>query len=104
MARALDTAVLPPILAMALWPWIDIVEAAAGGMGSHVRLTAENTVAVLWGRVAMSPPLVAAIEDALHASDALAREVDRQGFLGSKARIEALLALNGLIALLGAQS
>ena len=90
MARALDTAVLPPILAMALWPWIDIVEAAAGGMGSHVRLTAENTVAVLWGRVAMSPPLV--------------REVDRQGFLGSKARIEALLALNGLIALLGAQS
>ena len=100
MARALDTSDLPPVFAKALWPWIDIIEMATGGMGGRVRRTAENAVANLRGWIAMTTPLEQALEDALHTSDALARELDLRDFLWSDARTEALLALNDLIALL----
>ncbi|MCJ2141542.1 hypothetical protein [Methylobacterium sp. E-066] len=57
MPRAHETGNLPPILAIALWPWIDIVETATGRMGDTVRLTAENTVANLRRRVVTTSPL-----------------------------------------------
>ena len=97
MARALETQGLPRRLAKTLWPWIDVIEMATGGMGDRVRLTTENTVASLRGQIAMTPPLETALVDALHASDALARDLDRVSFLQSDARTEALLALNALI-------
>lgn len=97
MARALDTSALSQDLATAVWPWIDIVETATSGMANRVRLTAENTAACLRSQIAMSPPLETALDDALHASDALARDLDRVGFFQSDARTEALLALNALI-------
>jgi hypothetical protein len=83
---------------MALWPWIDGIEAARAGMGGHVRTTAENAVALLRSQVLMTPPLETMLRDALHATDALARDLDRVSFFESEARKEALIALNGLIA------
>ena len=97
MARALDTAGLPQIVATALWPWIDIVEAAKAGMGDRVRMTAENTVVLLRQEIEVSSPLETAMEDALLASDTLAQELDRVTFFQTDARTEALLALNALI-------
>lgn len=102
MTRALDTSSLPKALATALWPWIDIVEAAKAGMGDRVRMTAENTVVLLRQEIEMSSPLETALEDALHASDALAYDLDRVTFFQTTARTEALLALNALIAWLQA--
>lgn len=97
MARALDTSALSQDLATAVWPWIDIVETARSEMANRVRLTAENTAACLRSRIAMTPPLETALDDALHASDALARDLDQVSFFQSDARTEALLALNALI-------
>jgi hypothetical protein len=98
MARALDTAGLPQIVATALWPWIDCIEMASAGMGGRVRTTAENAVALLRSQVLMTPPLETMLRDALHATDAFARDLDRVSFFQSEARMEALVALNGLIA------
>ncbi|MCJ2012676.1 hypothetical protein [Methylobacterium sp. J-076] len=98
MPRALDTSSLPKVLATALWPWIDIVEAAKAGMGDRVRMTAENTVVLLRREIEASSPLETAMEDALLASDTLAQDLDRVTFFQTDARTEALLALNGLIA------
>lgn len=98
MARALDTAGLSRAVATALWPWIDCIEMAHAGMGTRVRTTAENAVAILRSQVPMTPPLETMLHDALHATDALARDLDRVSFFQSEARMEALIALNGLIA------
>lgn len=48
----------------------------------------------------MIPPLEMALEDALRASDALARDLDRVSFFGSDARTEAILTLNAAIMLM----
>ncbi len=61
-------------------------------MGARLRTTAENTAALLWREVQMTPPIGFAMLDALHASDALARDLDRVGFFQTDARTEALLA------------
>lgn len=98
MPRALDTSNLPKALATTLWPWIDIIETARAGMGDRVRMTAENTVVLLRQEIEVSSPLETALEDALHASDALAQDLDRVTFFQTGARTEALLALNALIA------
>lgn len=100
-ARAHETCDLPPIVAMALWPWTDIVETAAGRMGDAVRLTAENTVANLRRRIVPTSRLETAMEDALVASDALAQDLNRSGSFQSDMRMEALIALNVLIWRLG---
>lgn len=97
MARALDTTSLPTLLAIALWPWIDLVEMAGSGMGSRLRTMAENSVALLRHEVRMTPPIETALMDALHASDTLARDLDRASFFQTDARTDALLALNALI-------
>lgn len=99
--RAHETGDLPAILAMALWPWTDIVETATATMGDVVRLTAENTVANLRRRVMATSPLETAMEDALLASDALAQDLDRRGSSWPNMRTEALVALNALILQLG---
>lgn len=97
MASALDTSTLPGPLAAALWPWVDLVEMGAAGMGAQLRLTAENTAALLGRMLRITPPIETAMWDALHASDALAQDLDRTGFFQSEARTAALLALNALI-------
>lgn len=104
MARALDTSSLPRPLAAALWPWIDLVETARAGMGDRLRMVAENTVALLRREVPMSSPLETVLFDALHASDALAQDLNRVGFFQTETRTDALLALNALIAWLQAAS
>ncbi|MET0531073.1 MAG: hypothetical protein ABW003_22505 [Microvirga sp.] len=100
-AQAHETCDLPPILAMALWPWTDIVETATGRMGDAVRLTAENTVANLRRRIVLTSRLETAMEDALVASDALAHDLDQCGSSRLDMRMEALIALNALIWRLG---
>lgn len=97
MASALDTSSLPRSLAAALSPWIDLVEMGGAGTGARLRLTAENTAAFLWCVLQITPPIETAMWDALHASDALAQDLDRAGFFQTEARTDALLALNALI-------
>lgn len=97
MARALDTIGLSRAVATALWPWIDCIEMARSGRGILVRTTAENAVALLRSQVLIPPPIEAVLRDALHATDALARELDQVNFFQSNARTEALVTLNALI-------
>ncbi|WP_155911911.1 hypothetical protein [Methylobacterium sp. 77] len=65
-------------------------------MGSQLRLTAENTAAFLWRLLQITSPIETAVWNALHASDALAQDLDRTGFFQTEARTAALLALNAL--------
>lgn len=66
-------------------------------MSDRVRLTAENTVAILRSQIPTTPRLETMLLDALLASDTLARDLDRVNFFQSNARTETLLALNALI-------
>ena len=95
MARALDTGDLPPHAAEILWPWIEAIEAASPQTGSAVRLEAENAIGRFRLLMVRSAPLDILIDDALQASDALARENCLRRL--PQARLEALLALNALI-------
>ncbi|MEE7493382.1 hypothetical protein MOTC310_24170 [Methylobacterium oryzae] len=70
---------------------------AGVGMGAKLRMTAENTVALLRRELRMTPPIETALLDALHASDTLARDLDRTSFFQTEARTDALLALHALV-------
>lgn len=98
MPRALDTSGLPIILAMTLWPWIDAIEAARPEMADALRETAEEASRDLRRTVVVTAPLETMLGDALCASDKLARHTAKPVSVVATARMDALLALNDLIA------
>jgi len=97
MGQSPSTADLPAVLAEAVQPWIDVVEAASFGMGQDVMRVAAEAVIGLQERVVMTPDLESVIADARLASDELGISLDREGFDPSKSRAGALAALNALI-------
>ena len=100
MGYSPSTADLPAVLAKVVQLWIDVVEAAAVGMGQDVMRVAAEAVIGLQERVVMTPDLERVIADARLASDDLGISLDREGFDPSQSRADALAALNVLITLL----
>ncbi len=98
MPRALETTGLPIVLAMALWPWIDAIEAAGGAAAEAPRLAAERATRDLRRLIVVTAPLETMLEDALRASCNLADDVALPASNVAYGRMEALLALNDLIA------
>lgn len=98
MPRALETDGLPIVLAMALWPWIDAIEAAACDASETLRLAAERAARDLRHLIVITAPLETMLEDALQASRRLADIATQQALDMPYVRMEALLTLNDLIA------
>jgi hypothetical protein len=67
-------------------------------MGEEVRGTTANACTSLARRVVMTAPMETAIEDARHASDLLAKELDRRDAKPVHQRVEAMAALEALVA------
>lgn len=98
MPRALETAGLPIVLAMALWPWIDTIEAAGCETSEALRLSAEKATRDPRRLIVVTAPLETMLEDALLASSRLADDADLPASNVAYGRMEALLTLNDLIA------
>lgn len=98
MSRALETTGLPIVLAMALWPWIDAIEAAGCDASQTPRLASERAARDLCRLIVVTAPLETMLEDALRASCKLADDVGLTTSDVAYDRMEALLTLNDLIA------
>lgn len=98
MPRALETSGLPIVLAMALWPWIDAIEAAGGDAAETLCLAADRATRDLRRLIVVTAPLETMLEDALRASSKLADDANLLASDVAYGRMEALLALNDLIA------
>ena len=100
MARSLSTDALPLILATAIRPWIGAVETATLGMGAEVRVTADDAITSLRGRIVMTAFLETALIKARNATAVLANKLNQKAMVPSGAKAEALTALVTLITLL----
>lgn len=98
MPRALETNGLPIVLAMALWPWIDAIEATGDDASEALRLAAGRTVRDLRRLIVVTAPLETMLDDALNASCKLADDAALPATNVAYGRMEALLTLNDLIA------
>lgn len=97
MPRALDTSGLPDLLATALWPWIDAVEAVRPGMADPLRSTAGKAVRDLRHMIVVTAPVDTLLRDALSTSEALARSTAEELSVVATVRLDALLTLSDLI-------
>ncbi|GJE14266.1 hypothetical protein FOHLNKBM_5339 [Methylobacterium longum] len=97
MGRTVDLDSLPPQIVPVVRSWVAAVEAASRRMGDELRVTAEDAIASLRGRIVMTAPLEATLIKSNLATLVLANKLDRRATLPSKERTEALTALNALI-------
>lgn len=88
---------LPPVLAGAVQPWIDGVEAAVVGMGLDVMRIAAHAFMILQQHVAITPDLEGVIANARLASDNLGISLNQDDGDHAKPRAEALAALDAMI-------
>ncbi|MGU3666238.1 hypothetical protein ACLBX9_18795 [Methylobacterium sp. A49B] len=100
MPGVIDVTGLAAPVALIMRPWVGVLAAAQPGMGENVRVTAGNASTSLWRRVVMLPPIERGLAKALSDSELLAVALDKEGASPSEARLDALFALNVLIALL----
>ncbi len=88
---------LPPVLAGAVQPWIDGVEAAVLGMGLDVMRIAADAFVILQQHVAITPDLEGVIANARLASDNLGISLNQGDGDHTRSRTEALAALDAMI-------
>lgn len=97
MGRTVDLDGLPPQIVPVVRSWVGAVETATRRMGDELRVTGEDAIACLRGRIVMTAPLDAALIKSRLATLVLANKLDRRATLPPKERKEALTALDALI-------